>query len=175
MGKGMWPVQHSIWGRRGQHTCFDQDVGPGHVPKKLCGYAEQVQWVCKSGSLFFGGILNEVDFSVSVVALVWVSEMLRDTYIEILGSGNLVKLLVNPVFDLQLLKTWLQKCASVVFGSFNPFLMAEFFVVRLKCADYSDWMEYRLALSRAFVTRGLSMLSLLEVVASILCVAHHLV
>ena len=71
------------------------------------------------------------------------------------------------MFDLRLLKRCLQKVTSSVFGSLDPFSMAEFIVMPLKGAEHRDWMMPRSSLRHAIITGELSMPSLLEVVSNI--------
>ena len=117
-----------------------------------------------------GQFLSVVGPSVSLVALVGGSHVHRDTCIEFAGSGHREKLVKYPIFDLQLLKRSLQKCAQVVFGSLDPFSMTEFIIVRLKGAEHKDWIASRHALRRAVLSDAFPMPSLVEVVAKIVCV-----
>ena len=110
-----------------------------------------------------GQLLSVFGPSVSIVSIVGWSYVLRDTYIEIAGSGYREKLVEYNIFDLRLLKRSLQKCASVVFGILDPFSMAKFIVVRLKGAEHRGWMASRHALRRAVESGDLSMLSLFKV------------
>ena len=57
---------------------------------------------------------------------------------------------------------------SVVFGSLDPFSMTEFILVRLKGAEYKDWMAYRYALRRVLVSGVFSMTCMVEVVGNII-------
>ena len=94
-----------------------------------------------------GQLLSVVGPSVSLVALVGGSHVLRDTNNELAGNGYREKLAEYPIFELRLLKRCLQKFGSVIFGSLDPFLMTEFIIVRLKGAEHKDWMASRHALS----------------------------
>ena len=114
-----------------------------------------------------GQLVSVVSPSVSLVSLVGGPHVLRDTYIELAGSGYREKLVEYPIFDLRLLKRCPQKCASVAFGSFDRFPMTEFSVVRLKGAEHEDWVASRHALRRAVVSVDLSMPTLVEVVGHI--------
>ena len=105
--------------------------------------------------------------SASLVAISSGSHMFFDTYGEYLGSGYSQKLLEYPVFDLRLLKRYLQKVSSSVFGSSDPFSMTKFTVTRLKVAEHRDWMMSRSSLRRAIITGELSMPSLVEVVSNL--------
>ena len=71
-----------------------------------------------------------------------------------------------PTFDVKLLKRCLQKTASVVFGTPDPFSMTEFIVTRLEGAEHRDWMQSRQLLRRAIETGGLSLLGLVDVVSN---------
>ena len=70
-----------------------------------------------------GKILSVVGSGASLVSLSGGSHTLVDCYGEYLRSG-FTKALVNyPIFDVGLLKRCLQKTASVVFGTLDPFSM----------------------------------------------------
>ena len=64
-----------------------------------------------------GSVVAAVGGSASLVALSGGSHVLADTYGEYLGSGYSHKLVEYPVFDLRLLKRYLQKVSSSVIGS----------------------------------------------------------
>ena len=85
-------------------------------------------------------------------------------------------LLAYPTFDVKLLKRCLQKTASTVIGTLDPFLMIEFFVTRLKGAEHRDWMQSRQSLRRVIETGDLSFPGLIDVVSNIIGVlsAHRL-
>ena len=114
-----------------------------------------------------GKILSGVGSGASLVALVGGSHTLVECYKEYLGSGYTKTLVDYPVFDARLLKRCLQKTASVVFGTLDPFSMTEFIVARLKGAEHRDWIESRQSLRRAIETGDLSLPSLLDVVSNI--------
>ena len=65
------------------------------------------------------------------------------------------------------MKRCLQRTASSVFGSLDPFSLTEFVVNCLKGAESRDFMAYRPALRKAIITNDLSMSGLVEVVANI--------
>ena len=73
-----------------------------------------------------------------------------------------------PTFDVRLLERCLQKTASTVFGTLNPFSMTEFFVTRLKGVEHHDWMQSRQSLRRAIETSDLSLPGLVDVVSNII-------
>ena len=73
-----------------------------------------------------------------------------------------------PTFDVRLLKRCLQKTASTVFGTLNPFSMTEFIVTRLKGDEHRDWMQSRPSLRRAIETDDLSLPGLVDVVRNII-------
>ena len=114
-----------------------------------------------------GKILNAVGSGASFVSLVGGSHTLVECYKEYLGSGYTKTLVDYPVFDARLLKRCLQKTASVVFGTLDPFSMTEFIVARLKEAEHRDWMQSRESLRRAIETGGLSLSGLLDVASNI--------
>ena len=105
--------------------------------------------------------------SASLVAVFGGSHVLADTYGGYLGSGHKHKLVEYPIFDLRLLKRYLQNVSSSVFGSFDPFFMTEFIVTCLRGAEHRDWMMSRSSLRRAIITGELSMPSLFEVVSNL--------
>ena len=73
-----------------------------------------------------------------------------------------------PTFDVRLLKRCLQKTASTVFGTLDPFSMTEFIVTRLKGAEHRDWMQSRQSLRRAIETGDLFLPGLVDVVSNII-------
>ena len=81
--------------------------------------------------------------------------------------GTRKKLVEYPTFDLRLLKRCLQRTASFVFGSLDPFSLTGFIVNRLKGAGTRNWMASRPALRKAIITSNLSMPELVDVVANI--------
>ena len=114
-----------------------------------------------------GKILSAVGSGASLVSLVGGSHTLVECYKEYLGSGYTKTLVDYPVFDARLLKRCLQKTASVVFGTLDPFSMTEFIFARLKGAGHRDWMQSRQSLRRALETGDLSLPGLLDVVSNI--------
>ena len=114
-----------------------------------------------------GSVVSAASSSASLVAISGWPHVLADTYKEYLGSGYSHKLVEYPIFDLRILKRCLQKVSSSVFGSLDPFSMAEFIVKRLKGAEYRDWMMSLTSLRRAIITGELSMASLVEVVSNL--------
>ena len=115
-----------------------------------------------------GKILSAVGSGASLVSLSGGSHTLVECYKEYLGSGYTKTLVDYPVFDARLLKLCLQKTASVVFGTLDPFSMTEFIVARLKGAEHRDWMQSRQSLRRAIETGDLSLPGLLDVVSNII-------
>ena len=101
--------------------------------------------------------------------------MLAEAFASYLGSGYQEKLVEYPTFDLRLLKCCLQRTASSVFGSLDPFSLTEFIVNRLEGAETRDWMASRPALRKAIITNDLSMPGQVEVVANIVGVWHLIV
>ena len=93
--------------------------------------------------------------------------MLAEAFANYLGSGCQTKLIEYPTFDLRLKKRCLQRTASFVYGSLDPFSLTEFIVNRLKGAETRDWMASRPALRKAIITNELSMPGLVDVVANI--------
>ena len=77
------------------------------------------------------------------------SHNLVDRYREYLGSGYTKTLVDYPIFHMRLLKWCLQKTASVVFGTLDPFSMTAFIVTRLKGAEHGHWMQSKQSLRKA--------------------------
>ena len=103
----------------------------------------------------------------AVVLLHGGPHVLAEAFATYLGSGYQAKFIEYPTFDLRLLKRCLQRTASSVFGSLDPFSLTEFVVNRLKVAEIRDWMTSRPALRKAIMTNDLSMPELVNVVAKI--------
>ena len=113
-----------------------------------------------------GKILSAVGSGASLVSLVGGSHTLVVCYREYLGSGYTKTLVDYPIFDVRLLKRCLQKTASVVFGTLDPFSMTEFIVTRLKGAEHRDWMQSRQSFRMAIETGDLCLPGLLDVVSN---------
>ena len=114
-----------------------------------------------------GKILDAAGPDTAVVSLHGDRHELSEAFASYLGSGYQAKLNEYPTFDLRLLKRCLQRTASSVFGSLEPFSLTEFIVNRLKGAEARDWMASRPALRKAIITNELSMPGLVDVVANI--------
>ena len=114
-----------------------------------------------------GKILDAAGPDTAVVLLHGGVHMLLEAFASYLGSGYQAKLIEYPTFDLRLLKRCLQRTASSVFGSLDPFSLTELIVNRLKGAEARDWMASRPALRKAIITNELSMPGLVDVVANI--------
>ena len=112
-------------------------------------------------------ILDASGPSTAVVSLHGGPDVLGEAFASYLGSGYQTKLVEYPTFGLRLLKRCLQRTASSVFGSLDPFSLTEFVVNRLKGAETRDWMASRPALRKAIITNDLSMPDLVNVVANI--------
>ena len=112
-------------------------------------------------------ILDAAGPNTAVVSLHGGPHVLAEAFASYLGSGYQAKLIEYPAFDLRLLKRCLQRTASSVFGSLDPFSLTEFVVNRLKGAETRDWMAFGPVLRKAIVTNDLSMPGLVDVVANI--------
>ena len=112
-------------------------------------------------------ILDAAGPDTAVVSLHGGLHVLAEALASYLGSGYQAKLIKYPTFDLRLLKRCLQRTASSVFGSLDPFSLTEFVVNRLKGAETRDRMAFGPALRKAIITNNLSMPDLLNVVANI--------
>ena len=114
-----------------------------------------------------GRIIDAIGPDVRVVSVQGGPYALVEAYVSFLGSGYQQKLIEYPLFDLRLFKRCLQKTASSVFGTLDPYSMTEFIVNRLKGAESRDWMASRPALKKAISTSSLVMRDLVDVVANI--------
>ena len=83
-----------------------------------------------------GKILSAVGSGASLVSPSGGSHTLVECYREYLGSGYTKTLVDYPIFDVRLLKRCLEKTASVVFGTLDPFSMTEFIVTRLEGPEH---------------------------------------
>ena len=68
-----------------------------------------------------GKILDAADPDAAVVALHGGPHVLAEAFANYLGSGYQTKLIEYPTFDLRLMKRCLQRTASFVLGSLDPF------------------------------------------------------
>ena len=114
-----------------------------------------------------GKILDAAGPDAAVLSLHGNPHVLAEAFANFLGSGYQTKLIEYPTFDLWLMKRYLQRTASFVFGSLDPFSLTEFIVNRLKGAETRDWMASSPALRKAIITNELSMPGLVDVVANI--------
>ena len=114
-----------------------------------------------------GKILDAAGPDTAVVSLHGVPHVLAEAFASYLRSGYQARLVEYPTFDLRLLKCCLQRTASSVFGSLDPFSLTEFVVNRLKGAETRDWMASCPALRKAIITNNQSMPDLVNVVANI--------
>ena len=110
-----------------------------------------------------GQVLCGIGSGASLVSISGGSHTLVECYKEYLGSGCMRGLLDKPTFVVRLLKRCVQKNASTVFGTLDPFPMTEFIVTRLKGAEHCDSMQSRQSLRRAIETGDLSLPGLVDV------------
>ena len=85
-----------------------------------------------------------------------------EAYVNFSGSGYQQKLIEYPLFDLRLFKRCLQRTASSVFGTLDPYSMTEFIANRLKGAESHDWMASGPALKKAIISSSLDMPELVD-------------
>ena len=114
-----------------------------------------------------GRIIDAIGPDVHVVSVQGGPHALVEAYVNFLGSGYQQKLIEYPLFDLRLFKRCLQKTASSVFETLDPYSMTEFIVNKLKGAESRDWMASRPALKKAILTSSLAMPEFIDVVANI--------
>ena len=132
------------------------------------GVIDRYHGDASSELVIFGQVLCAIGSRASLVSISGGSHTLVESYKEYLGSGCMRGMLDYPTFDVRLLKRCLQKTASVVFGTLDPFLMTEFIVTRLKGAEHRDWMQSSQSLRRAIETGDLSLPGLVDVVSNII-------
>ena len=118
--------------------------------------------------VILGQVLCAIGSGASLVSISGGSHTLVECYKEYLGSGCMRGLLDYPTFDVRLLKRCLQKFASPVFETLDPFSMTEFIVTRLKGAEHRDWMQLRQSLRRAIETGDPSLPGMVDVVSNII-------
>ena len=114
-----------------------------------------------------GKTLDAAGSDTAVVSLHGGPYVLAEASASYLGSGYQAKLIEYPTFDLRLLKRCLQRIASFIFGSLDPFSLTDIVVIRLKGAETRDWMASRPALCKDIITNDLAMPELVSVVANI--------
>ena len=118
--------------------------------------------------VILGQVLCAIGNGASLVSISGGSNTLVECYKEYLASGCIRRLLDYPTFHVRLLKRRLQKTASTVFGTLDPFSMTDIIVTRLKGAEHRDWMHSRQALGRAIETGVLPLPGLIYVVSTII-------
>ena len=92
---------------------------------------------------------------------------LVEAYVNFFDSGFRQKLIEYPLFDLRLFKRCLQRTASSVFVTLDPYSMTEFIVNSLKEAESHDWMASQPALKKAIISSSLAIPELVvDVVAN---------
>ena len=114
-----------------------------------------------------GKIVDAAGPDTAVVSPNGGPHVLAEAVASYLGSGYQAKRIEYPAFDLRLLKRRLQRTASSLFGSLDPFFLTEFVVNRLKGAETRDWMVFGPALRRAIIANNLSLPDLVNVFANI--------
>ena len=132
------------------------------------GVIDRYHGDASSELVIFGQVLCAIGSGASLVSSSGGSHTLVESYKEYLGSGCMRGVLDYPTFDVRLLERCLQKIASVVLGTLDPFSMTEFIVTRLKGAEHRDWMQSRQFLPRAIETGDLSLPGLVDVVSNII-------
>ena len=142
-------------------------LGQQSVPSGVCVSAGSFQWERERGGGCTGAYHRRSWSGCSCGVGTRGPHSLVEAYVNFLGSGYQQKLIEYPLFDLRLFKRCLQKTASRVFGTLDPYSMTEFIVTRLKGADSRDWMASRPALKKAILTSRLAMPELVDVVANI--------
>ena len=132
------------------------------------GVIDRYHGDANSELVILGQVLRAIGSGASLVSISGGSHTLVECYKDNLGSGCMRGVLDYPTFDIRLLKHCLQKTASTVFGTLNPFLVTEFIVTRIKGAENRDWVQSRQSLRRAIETGDLSLPGLVDVVSNII-------
>ena len=132
------------------------------------GVIDRYNGDASSELVILGQVLCAIGSGASLVSISGGSHTLVECYKVYLGSGCMRGVLDYPTFDVRLFKRCLQKTASTVFGTLDPFSMTEFIVTRLKAAEHRDWMQSRQSLRRAIETGDLSLPGLVDVVSNII-------
>ena len=114
-----------------------------------------------------GRIIDASGPDVRVVSVQGGPHALVEAYASFLGNGYQQKLIRYPLFELRLFKRCLQRTASSVFGTLDPYSMTEFIVNRLEGAESRDWMAARPALKKAIISSSLVMPEFVDVKANI--------
>ena len=113
-----------------------------------------------------GRIIDALGLNVRVVPVHGGPRALVEVYVNYMDSGYQQKLIEYPLIDLRLFKHCLQRTASIVFGTLDPYSMTEFIVDRLKGPESRDWMASRPALKKAILSSSLCKPELVDVVAN---------
>ena len=168
-----WVKAHKPFGLefedRGSRTCvFVRTWRRDSFCRVAVGLIDRFLGDANSELVNLGQVLCAVGSGASLVSISGGSHTLVECYKEFLGSGCMHGVLDYPTFDVRLLKRCLQKTASTVFGTLDPFSMTEFIVPRLKGAEHRDWMQLRPSLRRAIETGDLSLPGLVDVMSNII-------
>ena len=114
-----------------------------------------------------GRITDAIGPDVRVVSVLGGPHVHVEAYVNFLGGGYQKKVIEYPLLDLRFLKRCLQRTASTVFGTLEPYSMTEFIVNSLKGAESRDWMASRTALKKAIISSSPVMPELVDFVANI--------
>ena len=104
----------------------------GEFVRVAVAIIDQYYGDANGGLAISGNILSAVGSGASLVSLSGGSHTPIECYRDCLGSGYTKTLVDYSIFDVRPLKRCLQKTASVVFGTLDPFSMTEFIVTRLR-------------------------------------------
>ena len=132
------------------------------------GVVDRFYGNASSELVFFGQVLCAIGSGASLVSISGGSNTPVECYDEYIWSGYIQGLLDYPVFDARMLRRGLQKSASAVFGTLDPFLRTEIIVIYLRGAEYREWMQSRQFLRRAIETGDLCLRGLVDVVSNII-------
>ena len=114
-----------------------------------------------------GRTIDALGPNVRVVSEQGGPHALVEAYVNFSGTGCQQKLIKYPLFNLRFFKRCLQRTASSVFRTLDPYSMTECIVNRLKGAESCDWMASRPALKKAIISSSLVMPEPVDVVANI--------
>ena len=166
LGEYSWLLLRWVWGAGRAHLSLPSVLGQQPVSSGQCVHPESFQQRCEWGGCAGAGHWctwsNVRVFSVHGCPLALV-----EAYVSYLGSWYQQKLIDYPFIDLRLFERCMQRTASNVVGTLDPYSMTDFIVNRRKGVESRDCMASRPALKKAIITSSRGMQELVEVVANI--------
>ena len=132
-----WAKAHGYCGvefvKRGEHNwvfvrCWDNN----HFRRVCVTILDSFSSNVKEEVVVLGRTIDALGPEVRVVSEQGGLHALVEAYVTFLGSGYEQKRSKHPLFDLSLFKRCLQRTASSVFGTQDPYSMTKFTLNRLK-------------------------------------------